>query len=391
MTISRNVASALERASWIRRMFEAANQLREERGADAVADLSLGNPCNEPPAAFFDHLADEARERTGLRHRYMTNAGYPEARAAIAAHMEARTGLPYEAADICLTVGAAGAINVLLRTLLDEGDEIVLSSPCFVEYPFYVENYRGQTCVVPGTRDFLPNPERLADGCSATTRAIILNSPNNPTGRIYPERTYLDLGRALAAKSAQLSRPIYLIFDDPYRHLYYTEQPPPEPARFYDQVLYVSSFSKDLGLAGERIGYIAIHPGAHGKDELRRALPFAMRALGQVNAPAIMQRAAARLIDLPRDDVRAFYRTRRDQVAAALDKAGLAYPPLEGAFYAFPESPEPDDLVFCRRMLDKGLILVPGTAFGIPGHFRLSYSVPEDVLARGLRILAESV
>jgi len=391
MAIAANVQEALERASWIRRMFEAANRLRAERGADAVADLSLGNPCNEPPDAFFEALADEARERTGLRHRYMTNAGYPEVRRAFAEHLERRTGLPYEEGDLCLTVGAAGALNALLRTLLDPGDEIVLASPGFVEYPFYVENFRGVACRVPMGEDFVPDPERLADACTANTRAVLLNAPHNPTGRIYPERFYRDLGRALAGRSAQLSRPVYLIFDDPYHHLYYTAEPPPEPALSYDQVLYVSSFSKDLGLAGERIGYVAIHPGAAGREDLRRGLPFSLRALGQVNAPATMQRIAARLLDHPRDDVRAFYRRWRDRVAGALAEMGLAHPPLEGAFYAFPRAPEPDDMVFCRRMLEQGLVIVPGTAFGAPGHFRISYAVEEDVLERGLAILRRAV
>ena len=387
MAIAGNVIDALERASWIRRMFEAANQLREERGPDAVADLSLGNPCNEPPAAFYDVLEEEARTRTGLRHRYMTNAGYPAVREAMAKHLAERTEVPYTAADVCMTVGAAGALNVALRALLDPGDEIVLCSPCFVEYPFYIENYQGQCCIVPSRPDFLPDPERIADACTAKTRAVILNAPNNPTGRIYPERFYQELGRALAMRSAQFSRPIYLIFDDPYRHLYYTEQPPPEPSRSYDQVLYIGSFSKDLGLAGERIGYVAIHPGAAAREDLQRAFPFVMRALGHVNAPALLQRAAAALIDLPRDDVREFYRCRRDRVAATLDRIGLEYPPLEGAFYAFPRSPEPDDLVFCRRMLDQGLVLVPGTAFAAAGHFRLCYAVDEEILERGLEIL----
>jgi aspartate aminotransferase len=389
MPIARNVVDGLERASWIRRMFEAALKLAAERGADAVADLSLGNPCNDPPPEFFEHLALEARERRP--HRYMTNAGYPEVRAAFADHLRRRTGLPYEADDVCMTIGAAGGLNVLLRTLLDPGDEVVLVEPAFVEYPFYVENHGASACAVPSRPDFLPDPDRIADACTATTRAVILNAPNNPTGRIYPERTLMDLGRALAAASARFSRPIYLIFDDPYRALYYTDRPPPEPARYYDQLLYVSSFSKDLGLAGERIGYVAIHPGAADRADLRRALPFAMRALGHVNAPALMQRAAMALVHGERDDVRAFYRVRRDRVAAALAEAGLQHPPLEGAFYAFPRSPEPDDLVFCRRMLDKGLVVVPGTAFGTPGHFRISYAVGLEVLDRGLDLLRRAL
>ena len=391
MGISRNVAASLERASWIRRMFEAAIKLREERGPENVADLSLGNPCNEPPPEFFDALRVESETRDGLRHRYMTNAGYPEVRQAVADHLNRRTDLGYDQKDICMTVGAAGAINVLLRSLLDPGDEVVLSSPCFVEYPFYIENFGGQACIVPHTDDFVPDADRIADACTATTRAVILNAPNNPSGRIYPERFYQDLGRALAARSAALSRPIYLIFDDPYHHLYYGDAAPPEPMRFYDQVLYVTSFSKDLGLAGERIGYVAIHPDASGKEDLRAALPFSMRALGHVNAPAAMQRVALRLIDAPRDEVRAFYRKRRDRVATVLDELGLETPPMDGGFYAFPKCPEPDDLVFCRRMLDHGLVVVPGTAFAVPGHFRISYAVDEDVLELGLDLLKRAL
>jgi len=391
MSIASNVLNALERASWIRRMFEAANKLREERGPDCVADLSLGNPCNEPPAPFYEALEEEARERSGLRHRYMNNMGYPEVRDAVGLHLARRTGLPYSGDDVCMTVGAAGALNAILRALLDPGDEVILASPCFVEYPFYVENFGGACCMVPPGPGFVPDPARLADACTANTRAVVLNSPNNPTGRIYPERFYQELARNLATRSAQLGRAIYLVFDDPYHHLYYTPEPPPEPARYYDQVLYVTSFSKDLGLAGERIGYVAIHPGAADRDDLRRALPFALRVLGQVNAPATMQRIAARLLDHPRDDVREFYRQRRDRVVAALRDMGLEHPPLDGAFYAFPRSPEADDMVFCRRMLDQGLVVVPGSAFAATGHFRLSYAVPDDVLERGLEILRRAV
>lgn len=391
MAISSNVAEALERASWIRRMFEAANRLRAERGPDAVADLSLGNPCNEPPEPFFDALSEEARGRGTLPHRYMTNPGYPDVREAVARHLVERTGLPYTPPDICMTGGAAGAMNVLLRALLDPGDEVVLSSPYFVEYPFYVENFGGRICAAPSRPDFLPDPQRIADACTARTRAVILNSPNNPTGRLYPERSYMELGRALATRSAELGRPIYLIFDDPYHFLYYTEEAPSEPACFYDQVLYVTSFSKDLGLAGERIGYIAVHPGCVDREALHGAMPFAMRALGFVNAPAAMQRVAHRLLDHPRDEVCAFYRKRRDRVAEVLEEVGLETPPLEGAFYAFPRSPDPDDLAFCRRALDLGLVVVPGSAFDTPGHFRISYAVDEDVLERGLALLKQAL
>lgn len=387
MAISRSVAEALERASWIRRMFEAANRLREERGADAVADLSLGNPCNEPPREFFEALSEESSARTGLRHRYMTNAGYPGVRAAVAAHLQRRTGLPYAAEDICMSVGAAGGIQLLLKTFIEPGDDVILPTPCFVEYPFYLENFQAGACLIPCRPDFLPDVARIEDACTATTKVVLVNSPNNPTGRIYPERFWQDLGRALAGCSARVGHPIALVVDDPYHHLYYTPQPPPEPARYYDQVYYVTSFSKDLGLAGERIGYVAIHPGAADRAEVARALPFALRALGQVNAPALFQRVAERLIDLPRDDVRAFYRPRRDLVDAALREAGLDAPPLEGAFYAFPRSPEPDDLVFCRRMLDRGLVVVPGTAFGTPGRFRISYAVDMPTLERAMAML----
>jgi len=391
MAIARNIAESLERASWIRRMFETAHRLREERGAENVADLSLGNPCNEPPTEFFEHLKEESEIRTGLRHRYMLNPGYPEVREKVAAHLTRRSGVPYELGDICLTVGAAGALNVILRSILDPGDDVVLCSPAFVEYPFYVANYGGHVCHVPCKDDFLPDVDRIADACTGTTRAVIINSPNNPTGRVYPERTYMDLGRALAQRSAANSRPIYLIFDDPYHALNYTGITPPEPAQWYDQVLYVTSFSKELGLAGERVGYIAIHPGAHAREDLRAAFPFSMRAIGQVNCPATMQRVIGKLIDRPKDDVREFYKARRDRVATALAEIGLETPPLDGGFYAFPKSPEADDLVFCRRMLDQGLIIVPGMAFGAPGYFRMSYAAPDDVLDRGLAILKRSL
>jgi aspartate aminotransferase len=391
MAISRYLRESLERASWIRRMFEAAHELTAERGAENVADLSLGNPCNEPPAEFFDHLREESEERHGLRHRYMLNPGFPEVREKIASHLAKRTGVNYESGDICMTVGAAGGLNVILKSILDPGDDVVLCAPAFVEYPFYVANYSAHTCAVPSTDDFLPDVQRIADACTGTTRAVIINSPNNPTGRVYPDRIYQELGRALAARSAANSRPVYLIFDDPYHSLNYTGEKPPEPARWYDQVLYVTSWSKELGLAGERVGYIAIHPDAHARDDLRAAFSFSLRALGQVNCPAIMQRAAAKLVDRPTDDVREFYKVRRDRVQDVLTELGMDFPPLDGGFYAFPKSPDADDLVFCRRMLDAGLVLVPGAAFGSPGRFRMSYAADLDVLDRGLEILKRSV
>lgn len=395
MAISRYLTESLERASWIRRMFEAAHKLREERGAENVADLSLGNPCNEPPAEFFDHLREESENRHGLRHRYMLNPGYPEVREKIAGHIAKRTGMPYEADDICMTVGAAGALNVILKSILDPGDEVVLSAPAFVEYPFYVANHGGVCCTVPskdtGDDAFFPDVQRIADACTGNTRAVIINSPNNPTGRVYPDRVYQELGRALAARSAANSRAVYLIFDDPYHSLNFTGKTPPEPARWYDQVLYVTSFSKELGLAGERVGYIAIHPDAQARKDLRAAFSFSLRALGQVNCPAIMQRAAAKLIDRPTDDVREFYKSRRDRVQEALTRIGMEFPPLDGGFYAFPKSPDADDMVFCRRMLDVGLVLVPGAAFGSPGRFRMSYAASDEILDRGLSMLENAV
>jgi len=391
MAIARGTLEALDRASWIRRMFEAANRLRAERGAAAVADLSLGNPCNEPPRAFFDFLREEAGAEGRGGHRYMSNAGYPATREAMAAHLRRRTGIPYAADDLCMTVGAAGAINALFRVLLEPGDEVIVPSPYFVEYPFYVENFGARPVYLPSRPDSVPDVARIEDACTATTKAVLVNSPNNPTGRVYPERFWQDLGRALAGASARVGHPIALVADDPYRHLYYGPNPPPEAVRFYDQSFYVTSFSKDLGLAGARIGFLAIHPGAADRAEVARALPFAMRALGHVNAPALFQRAAERLVDLPRDEVRAFYRPRRDLVLDALRRSGLEHPPLDGAFYAFPRCPEPDDLAFCRRMLERGLVIVPGSAFGAPGHFRMSYAVDTDVLERGLRILEDSL
>ncbi len=387
MAISEGVKDALERASWIRRMFEAAIRLRRERPAESVADLSLGNPVNQPPEAFFESLADEIEFRQERRHNYMTNCGYPAVREAVAEHLQARTGLPYETEDICMTVGAAGALNVLFKTLLDPGDEVVILSPYFVEYRFYVENFQSHVVVVPCRPDFLPDVQRIADACTARTKAVLINSPNNPTGRVYPGSLYADLGRQLAGVSAETRRPIVLVVDDPYHRIFYGDAPPPEPAKYYDQVAYLTSFSKEAGLAGERIGYLALHPGMVDRDDLREALPFAMRALGHVNAPALLQRAVTRLLDLDGQSARDFYAPRRALVEKALREAGFEHPPLEGAFYAFPRAPDEDDVAFCQRMLDRGLVLVPGSAFGTPGHVRLSYAVEMDVLERGLNML----
>jgi aspartate aminotransferase len=290
MTISKKVREQMKASSWIRRMFEEGAQLRQEHGAENVFDLSLGNPLLEPPPEFNTVLQRIVSEDSHGSHRYMPNGGFPDVRAAVAKQLAVESGLPFEGQDILMTVGAAGALNVILRSILDQDDEVVIIAPYFAEYVFYIQHQTGVVKEALSDSDFMPDMESLRASLTARTRAVIINTPNNPTGVIYPESVVAEIGKAIQDAEAQFGTEIYLVSDEPYRKLIYSDEPFPFIFKHHVRSVVATSHSKDLGLAGERIGHIAVNPADPGKTEFMDAATFSLRTLGFVNAPALMQR-----------------------------------------------------------------------------------------------------
>lgn len=386
MSISHHIRQAMEQGSWIRRMFEAGIALKAQYGADKVFDLSLGNPIMEPPEEFNAELRRLAANPAPGMHRYMPNAGYPETRAAVAATLRGETGLPFAGGDIVMSCGAAGAINVVLGATLNPGDEVIILAPYFGEYVYYVANHNGQAVIAPTTADFRLDLAAIAAAITPRTRGLIINSPNNPSGVVYTAGEIKELAELLRRKQSELNREIYIISDEPYRRLIYDGLTYPQIFPHYDRTIVVNSHAKDLGLPGERIGYIAVHPDYPGKGELVDGLIFCTRTLGFVNAPALMQHLIRALQDASVDV--AEYQRKRDFLYAGLTELGYAVVKPQGAFYLFPRSPLADDAAFVDALQEWQVLAVPGRGFGVPGHFRLSYCVEDWVLAGALEGLA---
>ena len=386
MSISHHIRQAMEQGSWIRRMFEAGIALKAQYGADKVFDLSLGNPIMEPPEEFNAELRRLSANPVPGMHRYMPNAGYPETRAAVAATLRGETGLPFAGGDIVMSCGAAGAINVVLGATLNPGDEVIVLAPYFGEYVYYVANHNGQAVIAPTTADFRLDLDAIAAAITPRTRGLIINSPNNPSGVVYTAGEIRELAELLRRKQSELNREIYIISDEPYRRLIYDGLTYPQIFPHYDRTIVVNSHAKDLGLPGERIGYIAVHPDYPGKGELVDGLIFCTRTLGFVNAPALMQHLIRALQDASVDV--AEYQRKRDFLYAGLTELGYAVVKPQGAFYLFPQSPLADDAAFVDALQEWQVLAVPGRGFGVPGHFRLSYCVEDWVLTGALEGLA---
>ena len=372
MPIAKTIARQLENASWIRRMFEEGVRLKRERGADAVFDFSLGNPDLEPPSAVLDALRRVVAENPPGSHGYMPNPGYAEVREAIANKLHRETGLDFTAEDVFMTVGAAGACNVILKSLLDPGDEVLVLAPYFAEYQFYIANHGGRMVPVETDDSFLPDVEKIAEAITPRTRALILNTPNNPTGRVYPESVLRELDEMLR----RAGQPNTVLSDEPYKSFVYDGQRQPEVASSIANTAICNSWSKSLGLAGERIGYLALSPRLQDRAELRRACAFSNRTLGFVNAPAIWQRVILESLDETIDP--AIYEQRRNVLCDALEAIGYEVKRPEGAFYVFLKTPIPDDIAFTRRLAEQGVLAVPGTGFGRAGYIRLSLTIPME-------------
>ena len=378
MTISRSVRRSMEEGGWIRRMFEVGIALKAQYGEDKVFDLSLGNPVVEPPEQFNEELRRLAQNPAPGMHRYMPNAGYPETRRAVAETLAGETGLPFSGGDIVMSCGAAGAANVVLRATLNPGDEVIILSPFFGEYVYYIDNHNGAPVIVPTTEDFQLDLAAIEAAITPRTRGLILNSPNNPSGVVYSADQVRELAGLLNRQQAQLGTEIYIISDEPYRHLIYDGLTYPQVFPHYERTIVVNSHAKDLGLPGERIGYIAVHPDYPNKGELVDGMIFCTRTLGFVNAPALMQHLVRALQGVSVDVGE--YQRKRDFLYSQLTEMGYSAVKPQGAFYLFPKSPLADDAAFVDALQEWNVLVVPGRGFGAPGHFRISYCVDDRVL-----------
>jgi len=378
MGVSQNIKTTLERASWIRRMFEEGAELKARLGAGNVYDFTLGNPDLEPPPRFKEALVEAARDPSPGLHGYMVNAGLLDCRQALAGHLSTMYQLDLSAQDLVLTCGAAGALNVILKAILDPGDEVIIFAPYFPEYLFYADNHGGTAVVVETDPSFQLDLKALQKALSPRTKAVLINSPNNPTGQVYPAPALMEMGHLLKQHGEQAGRVIYLVADEPYSRILYDRLELPNIFSVYQNTLLATSFSKDLSIPGERLGLVAVSPRAAHREELLAGLILVNRTLGFVNAPAFMQRVVAKVPGLSVDFTA--YARRRDLLAQILQEAGYRFVNPQGAFYFFPEAPGGDDLAFVNRLKQENILAVPGRGFGRAGYFRLAFCVAESVI-----------
>ena len=392
MAVSNKVKGFMEQGSWIRKMFEEGISLKQQFGEENVFDLSLGNPIMEPPQEFFDELRRVAENPIAGLHRYMPNAGFVETRDAVAAQLREETGQDFTANEIIMCCGAGGALNVILKTLLDPGDEVVIFAPYFVEYFFYADNHGGACKVVPPNDDFLPDLDAFENAIVENTKIVLFNSPNNPSGVLYSAELLVQLGEIIQRKEKEFGSEIFLVSDEPYRKILFDGLEYPHIFDHHVRSIVATSHSKDLALPGERIGFVAVHPDYDDKTELMDGLVFCNRTLGFVNAPALIQHIVKNLQSVTIDVQQ--YQDKRDFMYQNLTEIGYEMPMPQGAFYMFPKSPIEDDVEFTAELQKSNVLVVPGRGFGSPGHFRLSYCVTDETLAgslEGFRIAFEAV
>ncbi|WP_092470755.1 pyridoxal phosphate-dependent aminotransferase [Desulfotruncus arcticus] len=382
MSISQKITEDLSKPSWLRKLFEEGERLKSIYGEDKVYNFTIGNPGVEPPAAFHEELKRIALNPTPGMHRYMSNAGYLETREAIAQVLQENCGLDFSPNHIVMSCGAGGGLNILLKTILNPGEEVIVLVPYFPLYRAYIDNYGGVIKKVKTNADFQLNLELLAENITAKTKAIIINSPNNPTGVIYPEKSIKELGQLLRAKEEEFNNTIYLISDEPYSKLVFDGLTVPSIFKHVRNSFVVTSHSKDLALPGERIGYVAMHPEIKDADLIFKGLNFCNRALGFVNAPALMQRLVTNL-QREEADIEG-YLEKRNMLYNHLTSLGFDVVKPAGTFYLFPRSPMPDDIEFIKFALKYNIVVVPGIDFDMPGYFRLSFSVSLDTVMNSL-------
>ncbi|MDJ0828220.1 MAG: pyridoxal phosphate-dependent aminotransferase [Desulfobacterales bacterium] len=382
MTIAKKIDTMMSKSSWIRKMFEEGARLKAQHGDDQVFDFSLGNPNLPPPEKFGEILIETVTTCGPGDHCYMPNTGYPQVCRSIAEYLTNEQGVAIAEKEVLMTCGAAGGLNVILKALLDPGDEVITPSPFFVEYRFYADNHGGMLKTVATNPDFTLDLAAVADAITDKTKVVLINSPNNPTGQVYSEDSINQLGQLLKEKSHTFDRTIYLVSDEPYRKIIYDGIQVPSIFMAYRNSLIVTSYSKDISIPGERLGFVAVNPKAEFKSELIGALALTNRILGFVNAPALMQRVVACLqgesVDISQ------YAHKRALLCDGLAECGYEFIKPSGAFYLFPKAPTEDDVQFVKDLQQELILTVPGSGFGCPGHFRIAFCVNDQTIMNAM-------
>jgi aspartate aminotransferase len=382
--ISEKMNGLVKNSSVIRAMFEEGKKLASIYGAENVFDFSLGNPSVEPPQEIKEALLSVINEESpNLVHGYMNNSGYEDVRETVAQSINRRFGTEFHSENIIMTVGAAGGLNVILKTILNPGDEVIVFAPFFGEYRNYVSNYDGVLVTVsPNTVDFQPNLKEFEQKLTAKTKAVIVNTPNNPTGVVYSEQTIKELADILYRKQKEFGTSIYLISDEPYRELAYDGVEVVYLTKYYHNTIVGYSFSKSLSLPGERIGYLVIPNEVDCFADMVEGANVANRILGYVNAPSLIQRAVAKCLEAK--VVLEIYNRNRELLYNNLVSFGYECVKPQGAFYLFVKAMEPDDKAFSEAAKKHNLLIVPGSSFGCPGYCRIAYCVDYAMIERSL-------
>lgn len=382
--IADKMKALVKNSSAIRAMFEEGKIMSAKYGAENVYDFSLGNPNVPAPVQVKEAIIEEAeKEDPIVLHGYMSNAGYEDVRQAVAESINKKFDTAFSAKNIIMTVGAAGGLNVILKTLLNPGDEVIAIAPYFGEYNSYVSNFDGKLVVVsPNTETFQPNLTELEEKLTARTKAVIVNSPNNPTGVIYSEETIQAMAEILRKKQKEFGTDIYLISDEPYRELAYDGAEVPYLTKYYENAIIGYSFSKSLSLPGERIGYLVIPDEAADSEDVISAAGTATRILGYVNAPSLMQKAVAKCLDAQADVP--YYDRNREDLYNGLKEMGFECIKPQGAFYLFMKSPVADEKVFCEAAKKQHILIVPGSSFACPGYVRIAYCVAHETIINSM-------
>jgi len=388
MAVSEKVRGFISQSSWIRKMFEEGDRLKKQFGAEKVFDFSIGNPSVEPPIEFKRALRQVAAEEVSGAHGYMPNAGYLETRQVVAQALSRDQGVTLSADHIIMTCGAAGALNVICKVLLEPGDELLVPTPCFVEYRIYADNANGVAKFVRTNDDFSLDLAAMRDAVTERTKIVLVNSPNNPTGKVYNEASIRGLAELLEDRSKAYGKDIYLVSDEPYRDIVYDGITVPSILPAYRNSMIASSYSKSLSLAGERIGYLAVNPVISDVEEVMGGLILFNRTLGFVNAPALMQRVIAKIQGVTVDVEE--YRRKRELLCGGLSSIGYEFIKPDGTFYLFPKAPGGDDIEFVRALTKRKILTVPGSGFGWPGNFRIAFCVDDATIVNSMRGFEET-
>ena len=382
MTVAKHIKTTLSGSSWIRKMFEEGTRLKAAHGVENVFDFSLGNPNLKPPDKFRAALDAAVVSSISEGHGYMPNMGYPHVRKSVADFLSRGEQVQISENDVIMTCGAAGALNVILKAILDPGDEVITPAPYFVEYKFYAENHGGSLRTVSTQADFTLDIRAISDAVTEKTKAVLINSPNNPTGQVYSKESLDELGALLRDNGKKLNRTLYLISDEPYRKIVYDGCKVPSIFNSYRESIIATSYSKDISIPGERIGYLAVNPQASFKEELMEGMALANRILGFVNAPGLMQRVVASLQGASVDI--SVYARKRDLLCQGLSDCGYEFVKPSGAFYLFPKTPIPDDVTFVKALQEELILVVPGSGFGGPGYFRIAFCVDDPTIINAM-------